>query len=170
MNNSIEINNKTYTIGYYPATITHSDKYSERNPFASSSYFNYTPKHDIAFRTTRTGEEYFFTVSYCRIRATIGQEVSLIVLDKYVIGYINNSTNDYYYLTKEFAQTLKLGIHWGWVVLVEILLGIGLFFCPEQIQGSLVLSFIAVPIIYWVSMRFFNSYLEKKIDEVVLNG
>ena len=169
MNNSIEINNQTYTIGYYPATITHSDKYSERNPFAPSSYFNYTPKHDIAFKTTRTGEEHFFTVDFSRIRAMIGQEVSLIVLDKYVIGYVNNSTNDYYYLTNQFAQTLKLGIHWKWILLVEILIAIGIFFTKNYLQTYLILSFLIIPITYWIGMRIINLYLEKKIDEVVKN-
>lgn len=170
MNNSIEINNQTYTIGYYPATITHSDKYRERNPFASSSYFNYTPKHDIAFKTTRTDEEYFFTVSYSRIRAIIGQEVSLIILDKYVIGYINNSSNDYYYLTKNFAQILKLGIYWGWIVLIEILLALGLFFNSAYTQSYIAYAIFAIPILYIAGMRFFNYYIEKKIDEVVLNN
>ena len=169
MNNSIEINNQTYTIGYYPATITHSDKYSERNPFAPSSYFNYTPKHDIAFKTTRTGEEHFFTVDFSRIRAMVGQEVSLIVLDKYVIGYVNNSTNDYYYLTNQFAQTLKLGIHWKWFLLVEILIAISVFLLKIIHQSYLLYSIFAIPILYVAGMRIFNSYLEKKIDEVVRN-
>ncbi len=167
MNNSIKINNQTYTIGYYPATITHSDKYSERNPFATSSYFNYTPKHDIAFKTTRTGEEYFFTVSYSRIRAIIGQEVSLIVLDKYVIGFVNNSTNEYYFLTNQFAQILGLAIDWKWILLIEILLGIGVFLSQDYLQTYLVLSFLVIPITYWIVMKFFNVYLERKIDEVI---
>lgn len=101
----------------------------------------------------------------------IGQEVSLIVLDKYVIGYINNSNNDYYYyLTKEFAQTLKLGIHWRWIVLVEILLALGLFFNSAYAQSYIAYSIFAIPILYVAGMRFFNFYIEKKIDEVVLNG
>ena len=170
MSNSIEINNQTYTIGYYPATISHSDKYSERNPFAPSSYFNYTPKHDIAFKTTRTGEEHFFTVDFSRIRATIGQEVSLIVLDKYVIGFVNNSTNDYYYLTNKFAQILQLGIHWKWIILVEVLLILGLFFDSFQTQSYLLYSIFALPILYVAIMRIYNFYLEKKIDKVVRNG
>jgi hypothetical protein len=170
MNNSIEINNNTYAIGYYPATITHSDKYGERNFFAVSSYFNYTPKHDIAFKTTRTGEECFFTLSYSNIRATIGQEVSLIVLDKYVIGYVNNSSNDYYYLTNQFVQLLGLGVDWKWILLIEILLGIGIFLSQYYLQTYLVLSFLVVPITYWITMRLYNLYLEKKIDKVVRNG
>ena len=169
MNNSIEINNQIYNIDYCPATIIHSDRYSERNPFASSNYFNYTPKHDIAFKTTRTGEEHFFTVNYSRIRAIIGQEVSLIVLDKYVIGYVNNSTNDYYYLTNQFAQTLKLGIHWKWFLLIEILLVISVFLLKIIHHSYLLYSIFAIPILYVSGMRIFNLYLEKKIDEVVRN-
>ena len=142
MNNSIKINDQTYTIGYYPATITHSDKYSERNPFAPSNYFNYTPKHDVAFKTTRTGEEYFFTVNFSSIRATVGQQVSLIVLDKYIIGYVNDSTNDYYYLTNQFVHILGLGIDWKWILFVEILIVTALFLDQDYLQTYLFSSLL----------------------------
>lgn len=170
MNNHILINNQTYTISYYPATITHSDKYSETSLFASTSYFNSMPKQDIAFKITLTGEEHFFTIPYGRIPATVGQEVSLIVLDKSVIGYINNSNNEYYFLTNQFAKLLGLGIDWKWILLIEILLGIGIFLSQGYLQTYLSLSFLIVPITYWITMRLFNLSIQNKIDGVVQNS
>lgn len=171
MNQSITINNNKFAIEYHPAKVVHSDKYSERDVFVTNSYFAFTPKHDIVFRENQTGHEFFFTVEYSKIRTYVGQEVDLITLDTKIIGYLSKAGNDYYYLTNKFAQILNMGIDWKWVLLIEILLGIALFFNKDYTQqGYLVCSLFTIPFVYWIGMRILNFYLEKKVDEVVSKG
>jgi hypothetical protein len=171
MNQSITINNSKYPIEYYPAKVVHSDKYSERDIFVTNNYFAFTPKHDIAFKENQTGCEFFFTVEYSKIITYVGQEVDLITLDKKIIGYLSKAGNDYYYLTNNFAKILNIGINWKWILLIEILLGIALFFNNDYTQqGYLVCSLFAIPIIYWIGMRVYNVYLRKMIDNVISRG
>lgn len=168
MNNSIQINNQTFAIEYYPATVVHSDKYNETNYFTFNNYNANTPSHDITFRENQTGHEFFFTVEYSKMKAYVGQNVDLITLDKKIIGYVSNSTNNYYYLTNQFAKILQLGIHWKWIVSLEISLAISLYFNTDySLQNYLIGFFFFIPIVYRVGMRFFNLYIEKKIDKVV---
>lgn len=167
MNNSIQIHNQTFEVDYHPATVIQSDKYEERS-FISNSAWSFTPKHDIAFRVKNTDQEFFFTTEYSKIRAYIGQEVALITLDKKIIGFLNTKSNDYYYLTNKFARILGFGINWKWILLVEILIGICLFFVKEySLQKNIAISLFIIPAIYWILMRIYNLYLEKKIDKVI---
>jgi hypothetical protein len=135
MNDSIQIHNQTFKIEYHPATVVQSEKYEERSTF-SNNYWAFTPKHDIAFRVKDTDEDFFFTTEYSRIRAYVGQEVALITLDKKIIGFLNTKSNDYYYLTNRFARILGFGINWKWILLVEILIGMNLFFI-ERIRSTI---------------------------------
>jgi hypothetical protein len=169
MNDSIQIHNQTFKIEYHPATVVQSEKYEERSTF-SNNYWAFTPKHDIAFRVKDTDEDFFFTTEYSRIRAYVGQEVALITLDKKIIGFLNTKSNDYYYLTNRFARILGFGINWKWILLVEILIGMNLFFIEEYAQQYIVITLFAIPVIYWIGMRLYNLYLEREIDRVIVEG
>ncbi|PWK28840.1 hypothetical protein LV89_00393 [Arcicella aurantiaca] len=170
MNNSIQIHNQIFEIDYHPATVVQSDKYEESS-FITNNSWSHTPKHDLAFRLKNTDQEFFFTTEYSAIRAYVGQEVHLITLNKKIIGFLNTKSNDYYYLTNKFARILGFGVSWKWILLIEILLGIALFSTKEYSpRSTIILALFIVPAIYWILMRIYNLYLEKKIDKVVSNG
>jgi hypothetical protein len=170
MDNSFQIHNQTFEIEYYPATVIQSDKYEERSPF-SNNYWAYTPKHDIAFRVKDTDREFFFTTQYSRIRVYIGQEVALITLDKKIIGFLSTTSNDYYFLTNKFARILGFGIDWKWILLIEVLIGMSLFFVKEYSQQQyIVIALFTIPVMYWIGMRFYNLYLERQIDKAIQEG
>jgi hypothetical protein len=87
MKNHLQVHNQTFEVEYYPATVLQSDKYEEHNSFSNNSWV-YIPKYYIAFRLKDTDREFFFTTEYSCIRAYVGQEVALIILNKKLLAFL----------------------------------------------------------------------------------
>ena len=91
------------TVSYLSAKVVHSNKYNQNSGFYFLHLFFSNLLHDVVFRTDN-GDEYPMTLKNMNLPIYQEQSVTLITIDEIIIGFIDNATNNYYYLTKNLQS------------------------------------------------------------------
>ena len=169
MNQSLMIGKHDLAIHYTPARIIHSNKYNQNSGFYLSHFFFSNLLQDLVFELDQTGKKHQITLKNITLPAYQGQEVLLIVVNDLVLGYIDNESNKYYYLTDDLSGALGLGIGWKWFIIGGLAAGAGLFFLlPEDIRHLFFYFLLIVPVLYKMYREVFSRYVEKKLDSIIV--
>jgi hypothetical protein len=170
MASSFTIGKQEFTIQYVQARIVHSNKYNQNAGIYLSHLFFSNFLHDIVFEFQKTREKHAFTLTNVQVPVYPGQEVTLIAVNYLVVGYIDDATREYYYLTNNLVRALGWGVSRILVLLVPLLLFLvaSRFLAFEN--EKLALVFLALVPLYWVYEAILNYYIGRQIDRAVTRG
>lgn len=124
MTTSFDISGKPYQLVLHNATVIHANKYSETSGGWGSLPLRSTLKMEIVFRSKEDGQDWQVKINNEDLPLYTEQEVTVISLENYIIGFIDKQTSKYYYIDNDFASLLELGIALYKVWLAGILIGI----------------------------------------------
>ncbi len=154
------------TLSYLPAKVIHSNKYNQINMLYSIRFLFANLFHDVVFKTD-TGEEYPMTLKNLNLPIYQGQSVILIIINNSVIGFIDNSTNNYFYLTRNLQERLGKGQKLNWIIFVGIVLLVSAILLVKDFNSKFFIYLFLIPVAYWCYLRISNSFFERKIDKLI---
>ncbi len=166
MSRDIKLLNAVIPLDFYPATVIHADKYSEVRGGAFNAPVTTDLYTDIVFRLEENNQDYHICIKNIDLPIYSNQPVTLISAGAVVVGYIDNQTNDYYYIIKDIASELGLGLPFYWVILIGLLCAVALYFYEGGvITIAFLLPFLLTCVLYVIQSWILNYRVKKAINQ-----
>ncbi|MES2004653.1 MAG: hypothetical protein V4450_09030 [Bacteroidota bacterium] len=155
MKTNFEVAKKEFSFSLDNARVIHANKFTEASGGWGSLPINSTLYTDVVFRSQESGADWPIRFNNRDLPLYTDQEVMVMSIDQYIIGFIDKQTSKYYYTETDFAYLLDLGFPLFKAVIAGIVLGVLGYFISSEMKYR-VLFCIAPLFIAWVS------YLAKK--------
>lgn len=167
MKTSFEVEKKEFTLFLDPATVIHANKFT-----GTSGGWGSLPVHtslyaDIVFRSKESGVDWPVRIKDLDLPLYTNQEVMVISIEQYIIGYIDKQTNKYHYTETDFAYVLDLGFPLYKIWIGGIAAGIAVFLVTTNPDYKFFLCFVPL-LIGWLMYRIkkwmINREIIRKLD------
>ena len=157
-----------FEISYANATVMHANKYNQNTGILIYFFIFSNLLQDVVFKMEEDGREFSTTFKNLNLALYPGQKVKLVAINTYVIAYIDQTTNQFYYLSNNLQHDLKYGfvINWRMIFFLSMLSIIisAFIFTNENRVPLITLSLLLGLYIY---QRITTYLLEKKIDKLI---
>jgi hypothetical protein len=171
MERKLILGQKEMAVEYVQATIVHSNKYNKGYGFYIFHFFFSSLVQEIVFKLKYTNKDCRFKLANSDIPAYVGQEVTLITIDYNVIGYVDNDSYHYYYLTNRFSDLFNIGnLSMRLILTLLLLIVVSYFYLPTHIKYLSIYIAFLIPFLYWIYQLGLNYFIKRKIDKVVQNS
>jgi hypothetical protein len=166
METTIRIQNRDIQIALHPATVIHTDKYSETSggwgnlPVVSTLYT------DVVFRSRTSKEDWHHKITSRDLPVYNDQEVRVISADNIIIGYIDEQTKKYYYTSNNLSNRMGLGMSYYlvWVIGIVGAVIIGLLTWETTMMWLLFTPLIITWLFYRIQKWVLHAQVTKAID------
>jgi hypothetical protein len=165
MEKTIRIQNRDILITLHPATVIHTDKYSETSggwgnlPVVSTLYT------DVVFRSRTSKEDWPHKITNRDLPIYNNQEVRVISADNIIIGYIDEQTKKYYYTSDNLSNRMGLGMSYYLVWVIGIAGAVMIGFITRDTK--MILLVFAPLIITWLFYRIQKWVLHLQVTKAI---
>ncbi len=167
MKTNFEVAKKEFTLFLDNATVIHANKFTEtRGGWGSLPVYS-SLNVDVVFRSKESGADWPISFKNLDLPLYTNQEVMVISIEQYIIGYIDKQTNKYHYTETDFAYVLDLGFPLYKVWIGSIATGIAVYFITTDSYLKPFLCFIPLFVgwlIYRIKKWTINREITRKID------
>ena len=159
---------KTIDVALHDATVLQVDKYSQKGMFTGNSPLRTYIRHThVTFQLNESNKTFSFDAENVELPVYTKQKVGIISLNKSVIGFANEGSAEYYYITNDFYKALNLGTSYLLVWLTGIAGAIFILSALKTNYASLLslVPFAFAWIVYNVKKFFINKEIENTVDK-----
>jgi hypothetical protein len=149
----------------HKATVIHANKYSTAHDGGLNLPIWSNLHLEIVFRLVQSLEDLRIYVKNLNLPIYTGQEVSIVSVGNNVVAYVDMTTKNYYYTSRNYAGKLGLGIAFYWALIVGVVGGfLVYYFQRDQPTVQIFIPLIVAWLLYTIQKWIYHFRFKKQLD------